>query len=56
LGAEVVAALAEPAVVSRIRQMGAEPAPLGPQAYAAFMRAELARWAPIVKASGAVAD
>jgi tripartite-type tricarboxylate transporter receptor subunit TctC len=56
LGAEVVAALADPVVVSRIRQMGAEPAPLGPQAYAAFIRSELARWAPIVKASGAVAD
>lgn len=56
LGAEVVAALADPAVIARIRQMGAEPAPMGPEAYGAFIRSELARWAPIVKASGAVAD
>ncbi|MCA0239680.1 MAG: tripartite tricarboxylate transporter substrate binding protein [Proteobacteria bacterium] len=56
LGAEVVAALADPAIQARIRSLGAEPAPMGPEAYSAFMRSELERWAPVVKASGAVLD
>ena len=49
-------ALADPAAQARIRAMGAEPAPLGPEAYGAFIRAELERWAPVVKASGAVVE
>jgi hypothetical protein len=36
--------------------MGAEPAPMGPDAYAKFMQAELTKWAPLVKASGATVD
>jgi tripartite-type tricarboxylate transporter receptor subunit TctC len=55
-GAEIVAALADPSVVARIRQMGAEPSPMGPDAYAAFIQAELGKWAPLVKASGATVD
>lgn len=56
LGAEVVAALADPEVVARIRAMEAEPAPLGPEQYAAFIQAEYDKWAPVVKASGAVVE
>ena len=56
LGAEVVQALADPAVIARLRALGAEPAPMGPEAYAAFIRAEHDKWAPIVQASGAVVD
>lgn len=55
-GAEIVAALATPEVIARIRAMGAEPAPMGPDQYAAFIQAEHDKWAPVVKASGAVAD
>jgi tripartite-type tricarboxylate transporter receptor subunit TctC len=55
-GAEIVAALADPTVQARIQQMGAEPAPMGPDAYAKFMQAELTKWAPLVKASGATVD
>ena len=56
LGTEVVAALADPATISRVREFGAEPWPLGPAGYDAFMRAQAALWAPIVRASGAVVD
>lgn len=55
-GAEVVAALADPEVIARIKAMGAEPAPMGPEQYAAFIQAEHDKWAPVVKASGAVVD
>ena len=56
LGAEVVAALGDPAVAQRIRDFGAEPWPLGPAAYDGFMRDEVAKWAPVVRASGAQID
>jgi tripartite-type tricarboxylate transporter receptor subunit TctC len=56
LGAELVAALGDPALAQRYREFGAEPAPLGPAEYDAFMRAEVAKWAPVVRASGASVD
>jgi tripartite-type tricarboxylate transporter receptor subunit TctC len=56
LGAEFVAALEDPAIARRIRDYGAEPAPLPPAGFDAFMRAELAKWAPVVRASGASID
>jgi tripartite-type tricarboxylate transporter receptor subunit TctC len=56
LGAELVAALRDPALAQRYREFGAEPAPLGPAEYDAFMRAEVAKWAPVVRASGASVD
>ncbi len=56
LGAEIVAALEDPAIAQRIRDYGAEPWPLGPAAYDAFMREEVAKWAPVVRASGAQID
>jgi tripartite-type tricarboxylate transporter receptor subunit TctC len=56
MGAEVVAALGEPEIIKRIRDVGAEPAPLGPAAYDAFIRAEVAKWQPVVRASGAVVE
>ncbi len=56
LGAELVAALRDPPLAQRMRDYGAEPAPLGPAEYDAFMRAEVAKWAPVVRASGASVD
>ena len=56
LGAELVAALQDPALAQRYRDFGAEPQPLGPAEFDAFMRAEVAKWAPIVRASGATVD
>ncbi|MFC7475631.1 Bug family tripartite tricarboxylate transporter substrate binding protein [Dankookia sp. GCM10030260] len=56
LGAELVAALGDPGLAQRYRDFGAEPKPLGPDAFNAFMRDEVAKWAPIVRASGASVD
>jgi len=56
LGAEVVAALQDPAIAQRLRDFGAEPAPLGPAEYDAFMARQVALWAPVVRASGASVD
>lgn len=56
LSAEVVAAVEDPAISARLREFGAEPAPLGPEAYDAFMRAEVEKWAPVVQASGVTVD
>lgn len=55
-GAEIVSALGDASVVERLHLAGAEPTPLGPQAYADFIEAELRKWAPLVKLSGAVVD
>jgi hypothetical protein len=52
----VVAALNDPAIAQRVRDYGAEPWPLGPADYDAFMRREVEIWAPVVRASGAQID
>jgi tripartite-type tricarboxylate transporter receptor subunit TctC len=56
LGGEFVAALQDPALAQRMRDFGAEPAPLGPAEFDAFMRGEVTKWAPVVRASGASVD
>lgn len=56
LGAEIVSALNDPGIAQRLRDYGAEPWPIGPAAYDAFMRDEVAKWAPVVRASGAQID
>jgi tripartite-type tricarboxylate transporter receptor subunit TctC len=43
-------------VKERFGQQGALATPSGPEAYVAFIRAELAKWAPVVKSSGARVD
>jgi tripartite-type tricarboxylate transporter receptor subunit TctC len=53
MAAEIIAALEDPAIAARLREYGAEPWLLGPAEYDAFMRAEVARWAPVVRRSGA---
>jgi tripartite-type tricarboxylate transporter receptor subunit TctC len=48
--------LALPAVRERLEQLGFEVDGRGAAAYAAHIRAEAARWTPIIRAIGARAD
>ena len=56
LNAEVRRALRASDVRERLRPEGIEPGDLDPRQFAAFVAAELKRWGPIVRASGATAD
>jgi tripartite-type tricarboxylate transporter receptor subunit TctC len=56
LGGAFLAALNDPGIARRIQEYGAEPAPLPPAEYDAFMKGEVAKWAPVVRASGASID
>ena len=62
LGAEVDAIGKDPAVRARLAELGAEPANLTadggttPEAFEAFIRAEIVKWAEVVRASGATID
>jgi tripartite-type tricarboxylate transporter receptor subunit TctC len=54
LNAAINEALAEPAVIKRLEEAGIDPTPGStPEQAAAFVKAELAKWAPIIKATGA---
>jgi tripartite-type tricarboxylate transporter receptor subunit TctC len=53
LNAEIRKALASPDVVKRFAELGLDAMPMTPARFGEFMQAEVARWAPIVKASGA---
>jgi tripartite-type tricarboxylate transporter receptor subunit TctC len=56
LNREVVKALDTPEVRERLQAQGAEPMPGTPEAFASFMREEMARWAPVVKQAGVKLD
>ncbi len=56
LNSEVLKALQQPDVKQRLERDGNYPEPLNAQQFTAFMKAEIDRWTPIVKASGAKAD
>jgi tripartite-type tricarboxylate transporter receptor subunit TctC len=50
-------ALADPGVLKRLQDAGVDPTPnSSPEKLAAFIKGELAKWAPIIKASGAQVD
>lgn len=51
-----VDALGAPDVKARLAQLMAEPAPLAPDAFAAFVKRELAKYEAVVKRSGAKVD
>lgn len=54
---EFVKAMRHPAMLERLAAIGLEPATSeSPEAFAAFIRVEIERWAPVVKASGARVD
>ena len=52
IAAEVARIFSEPQVVTALANVGGEPAPMTPDAFAAFARAERAKWAEVVKAAG----
>jgi tripartite-type tricarboxylate transporter receptor subunit TctC len=56
LQAEIVRALKNPEIRGRLVQLGADPVGSTPEEFSAYMRAETAKWAKVVKASGATAD
>ena len=56
LNAEFGKALASPAMRELLAKLGAEPSPLSPADFAAFVRAEQAKYEKVVKASGARVD
>jgi tripartite-type tricarboxylate transporter receptor subunit TctC len=56
LSGEVVAILALADVRESLQQQGAEPAGNSPEEFAAFVKSEIAKWAEVVKTSGARAD
>jgi len=54
--AEVVRILKSPGVSDKLSHQGVDPVGSTPEELADYMRAETAKWAPVVKASGAKAD
>jgi len=56
LADEVAAATTAPEVLERFKALGVEPLAGGPERLAAMLEEDMARWAPIVKASGASID
>jgi tripartite-type tricarboxylate transporter receptor subunit TctC len=54
--AEVARILATPEMKAFFAQQGAEPSPTSPEAFGAMIRSEIAKYAKIVKASGAKVD
>jgi tripartite-type tricarboxylate transporter receptor subunit TctC len=49
INADVVAALREPALVSRVEEAGMLADPQTPEQFAAFLRAEIARWREVAR-------
>ena len=56
LNAEISRVLQTPVMKERLATLGAEPMPNSPEAFAAFVKAEMAKYAQIVRASGAKVD
>ena len=57
LNAAITTALNDKAVFTRLQDIGIDPTPgATPAQLADFVKAELAKWAPIIKASGAEID
>ena len=53
---EIVKVLQSPDIKQRFSAIGAEPGGISPEQFAAFIKSETAKWAKIVKESGATVD
>jgi tripartite-type tricarboxylate transporter receptor subunit TctC len=56
LAGVLVAAMQDPDIARRFREVGAEPWPLGTEEYRAFIQGEVRRWAAVAQAAGATVD
>ena len=56
LNRDVVKTLESPDIKEKLLAQGAEPMPGTPEAFASFMQAEMAKWAPVVKQAGVKLD
>ncbi len=56
LNQDIAAVLATPDLVKRLAALGATPAPLSPEDFRTFVHDEIAKWAKVVKESGAKVD
>ena len=56
LNAEMVKALRDPDIKQRLAEMGSAEVAGSPEKFGALIKAEIAKWAPVVKASGATID
>jgi tripartite-type tricarboxylate transporter receptor subunit TctC len=48
--------LAEPATREHFSKLGMQPFPSTPEEFADYIRAEIRKWAPIIKTAGATED
>jgi tripartite-type tricarboxylate transporter receptor subunit TctC len=56
LNVEVMRFMLSPEITARLANEGARATPNTPEQFAAFVKAEIAKWGPVVKASGAKAE
>ena len=56
INADLIRAVSSPDTTKRLTDVGVEPASSTPEQFAAFARAEVVKWAKVVKDSGATAD
>jgi tripartite-type tricarboxylate transporter receptor subunit TctC len=56
LNREVVAILGEPEVRAQLDRQGTMPAPCSPEEFAALIRADIAKWARVVREAGIQPD
>lgn len=56
LNTAFVKALKDPAVIEKVRALGAEPAPTSPQEFAGFIRSEYDKWGKLVAEAGIKAE
>ena len=56
LGSELVRIVRTPEVSGALQAAGAEPSPLGPDEFTAFVKSEVEKWAKVVAATGMTAN
>lgn len=56
LNDEIARILADPEVVKRLTDQGADPAPMKPAQFAAYVKSEMERWGKVVRETGARAN